>query len=109
MRRWLEQGLYSLYERHLLGQLHDGELPRHVGIILVGNRRFGRRRQIADPHEPYSMGAAKPVHVLNWCPALRIPAVTLRVCSTKTLQRSAQELSGILHANPDQHAHLATA
>src|SRR3546814_20038648 len=108
MRRWLEQGLYSLYERHLLGQLHDGELPRHVGIILDGNRRFGRRRQIADPHELYSMGAAKLDHVLNWCTALGIPAVTLWVCSTKNLQRSAQEVSGILAAIQDKLADLAT-
>src|SRR3546814_7885674 len=74
----------------------------------LGNRRFGRRRQIADPHELYSMGAAKLDHVLNWCTALGIPAVTLWVCSTKNLQRSAQEVSGILAAIQDKLADLAT-
>src|SRR3546814_15311866 len=91
MRRWLEQGLYSLYERHLLGQLHDGELPRHVGIILDGNRRFGRRRQIADPPELYSLGAAKLDPVLKWCTALGIPAVTPRVSSTQRGQASYRD------------------
>src|SRR3546814_6857546 len=54
------------------------------------------------------MGAAKLDHVLNWCTALGIPAVTLWVCSTKNLQRSAQEVSGILAAIQDKLADLAT-
>src|SRR3546814_15687316 len=53
------------------------------------------------------MGAAKLDHVLNWCTALGIPAVTLWVCSTKNLQRSAQEVSGILAAIQDKLADLA--
>lgn len=108
LRRWLKQPLYSLYEHRLLRQLREGELPRHVGIILDGNRRFGRRRQIADPHELYAMGAAKLDDVLNWCCALGIPAVTLWVCSTRNLQRPAQEVSGILSAIQDKLAALAT-
>jgi short-chain Z-isoprenyl diphosphate synthase len=92
----------------LLRQLHQGQMPRHVGIILDGNRRFGRRRQIADPHELYSVGAAKLDHVLNWCSALGIPAVTLWVCSTRNLQRPPQEVSGILAAVQDKLADLAT-
>jgi hypothetical protein len=32
---------YRLYERHLLKQVQNGRMPRHVGIILDGNRRHG--------------------------------------------------------------------
>src|SRR3546814_8474277 len=90
-----------------MAQLRGGRLPRHIGIILDGNRRFGRRRRIADPHELYALGAAKLDHVLHWCTALEIPAVTLWVCSTKNLQRPAEEVSGILAAIQEKLAALA--
>src|SRR3546814_2086105 len=52
------------------------------------------------------MGAAKLDHVLHWCTALGIPAVTLWVCSTKNLQRPAEEVSGILAAIQEKLAAL---
>ena len=33
---------YSLYERRLLSSLDPGQVPRHVGVILDGNRRWAR-------------------------------------------------------------------
>lgn len=94
----LEQILYGLYEHRLLTQIREEPLPRHVGIILDGNRRFGRRHHIADPHALYALGAGKLDDVLNWCIGLAIPAVTLWVCSTKNLQRPPEDISGILAA-----------
>jgi short-chain Z-isoprenyl diphosphate synthase len=113
--RWLFAGtrerikrlLYRLYERRLIQQLHQDTMPRHIGIILDGNRRYGRRRRIADPHELYALGAGKLDDVLNWCIALKIPAVTLWVCSTKNLERPAKEVSGILAAIQEKLSALA--
>jgi hypothetical protein len=31
--------LYWIYERRLLNQIKDRPMPRHIGIILDGNRR----------------------------------------------------------------------
>ena len=45
--------LYWVYEQWLLRQLQQGSMPRHVGIILDGNRRHARRRGIGDPREIY--------------------------------------------------------
>jgi short-chain Z-isoprenyl diphosphate synthase len=108
IRGRIKRVLYRLYERRLLGQLREGPLPQHIGIILDGNRRFGRRRHIADPHALYALGADKLDDVLSWCTSLRIPAVTLWVCSTKNLQRPAEEVSGILAAIEDKLAMLAS-
>ena len=46
--------LYWIYERRLLHQLERGSLPRHVGIILDGNRRHARRRGL-DPAKSINM------------------------------------------------------
>jgi hypothetical protein len=34
--------LYLFYERRLLLQVRRHPMPRHVGLILDGNRRYGR-------------------------------------------------------------------
>jgi hypothetical protein len=63
-RSQLLRFLYWIYERRLLHQLERGSMPRHVGIILDGNRRHGRRRGLGDPREIYQNGADKLNDVL---------------------------------------------
>jgi short-chain Z-isoprenyl diphosphate synthase len=99
--------LYYLYERRLLRQVRERAMPRHVGIILDGNRRHARNRQLTDPRRIYSLGADKLDEVLEWCAGLRIPAVTLWVLSTANLDRPAEEVSGILAAVEAKMAALA--
>jgi short-chain Z-isoprenyl diphosphate synthase len=90
--------LYWIYERRLLDQLKQRPLPRHVGIILDGNRRHARKRGLSDPCEIYQRGAEKLDDIPDWCAELHIPAVTLWVFSTENLKRSQAEVSGILSA-----------
>src|SRR5271166_4263661 len=86
--------LYWIYERRLLDQIRQQQMPRHVGIILDGNRRHARKRGVSDPCEIYQRGAEKLDDILDWCAELRIPAVTLWVFSTENLKRSQAEVSG---------------
>ena len=90
--------LYYFYERRLVRQIGRHPVPRHVGIILDGNRRYARERGVRDPVEAYGLGARKLDDVLEWCAELAIPAVTLWVFSTENLRRSPAEVSGILSA-----------
>jgi short-chain Z-isoprenyl diphosphate synthase len=99
--------LYWIYERRLLHQLQQRPMPRHIGIILDGNRRHARKRGLSDPCEIYQRGADKLDQILNWCAELRIPAVTLWVFSTENLKRSRAEVSGILAAIEAKVAALA--
>ena len=73
-------------------------MPRHVGIILDGNRRHGRAVGISDPRAIYELGAKKLDDVLDWCAALKIAAVTLWVFSPDNLGRPAEEVAGIFSA-----------
>jgi short-chain Z-isoprenyl diphosphate synthase len=99
--------LYWIYERRLLNQLKQGRMPRHIGIILDGNRRHARKRGLSDPCEIYQRGAEKLDDILDWCAELRIPAVTLWVFSTENFKRSQAEVSGILSAIEAKVAALA--
>ncbi|HVC51778.1 MAG TPA: polyprenyl diphosphate synthase [Stellaceae bacterium] len=82
-------------------------LPRHVGIILDGNRRHARRLGITDPRAVYNIGARKLDDVLGWCREMRIPTVTLWVFSPENLRRSTEEVSGIFGAIEAKLAVLA--
>jgi len=99
--------LYRLYERRLLRQIRGGSLPRHVGIILDGNRRHGRSVGITEPKEVYGLGAQKLDEILEWCAELDIPAITLWVFSTENFRRSVEEVSGIFSAIAAKVAALA--
>jgi short-chain Z-isoprenyl diphosphate synthase len=90
--------LYRLYERRLLKEVGTQPMPRHVGIILDGNRRYGLDQGLDDPRQIYEIGARKLDQVLDWCGELRISAVTLWVFSTANLGRAPHEISGILGA-----------
>ena len=90
--------LYWLYESRLRRQIGPHPVPRHVGIILDGNRRYAREHGLADPRAAYDLGADKLDDVLAWCTDLAIPAVTLWVCSIDNLKRPQTEVAGILAA-----------
>jgi short-chain Z-isoprenyl diphosphate synthase len=90
--------LYYLYERRLLGAIRRQPMPRHVGLILDGNRRHGRSRGMTEPEAMYRLGAEKLDDILDWCAELGIPAVTLWVFSTDNFRRPEAEVSGIFAA-----------
>ena len=90
--------LYYLYERLLLRQVRGSDVPRHLGIILDGNRRYALERGVPDIREAYALGAEKLDEVLEWCDETGIRAVSLWVFSTDNFQRPPTEISGILSA-----------
>src|SRR5262249_53720958 len=100
--------LYGLYEQRLLRQVRSLAVPRHVGLILDGNRRYGRQRKVTDPRDVYAVGAKKLDDLLGWCAELGIPAITLWVLSTDNLGRPPEEVSCILAAIEEKMKLLAS-
>jgi short-chain Z-isoprenyl diphosphate synthase len=99
--------IYRLYEQRLLRQVRALPVPRHVGLILDGNRRYGRQQNLRNPREIYAAGANKLDELLGWCAELAIPAITLWVLSTDNLDRRPEEVSGILAAVEEKMRLLA--
>ncbi len=92
--------LYGAYERRLAAALPAGRVPKHVGVILDGNRRWARAAGIgvASGHR---RGADKIEEFLGWCEELRIEVVTLWLLSTDNLSRPESELAPLLHIIED--------
>jgi short-chain Z-isoprenyl diphosphate synthase len=99
--------LYYLYAQRLLRQIRGRRMPRHLGIILDGNRRYALERGVPDLRDAYALGAQKLDEVLEWCAEVRIPAVSLWVFSTDNFRRPATEISGILSALESKLTRLA--
>src|SRR5215472_12450997 len=96
--RWaaMRSLLYYLYAWRLARDVRKRPRPRHVGIILDGNRRHGRAHGITKPRTLYELAADKLDAVLEWCAEFAIPTVTLFVFSTDNFRRPPDEVSGIL-------------
>jgi tritrans,polycis-undecaprenyl-diphosphate synthase [geranylgeranyl-diphosphate specific] len=65
-------------------------MPRHVAIIMDGNRRFAKRRGLP-PYMGHFFGSKKAEKVLEWCLDLGIKNVTTYEFSTENFKRSEEE------------------
>ena len=87
---------YSIYEKHLLAEAATWSLPRHIGIIMDGNRRFAKLLRASDVSFGHQRGAAKLREVLRWCQQIDIPVVTVWALSIDNFRRSKVELDSLL-------------
>ena len=89
--------LYQLYMRRLRGQLVDATHPRHVAMILDGNRRWARLRVGGTTAHGHRAGAEKIVEFLRWCDDVGVGVVTLYLLSTDNLTgRDSDELDELI-------------
>ena len=94
--RMLTSILYRLYERRLQAEIRRERLPRHIGLILDGNRRFARRLGLSDVILGHERGAAKLEEMLEWCKELGVQMITIWILSTENLARPPEELEPLL-------------
>lgn len=87
--------LYAAYERRVSKSLQDRQTPRHVGVILDGNRRFAKARG-AGTEEGHRAGAENIGNFLGWCEDADVEVVTLWLLSTDNLSRPTEELHPLL-------------
>ncbi|GGK80951.1 isoprenyl transferase [Ornithinimicrobium pekingense] len=87
--------VYRAYTSSLRRQLPSDQLPRHIGVMLDGNRRWARERG-AGSAEGHRAGAENIAPFLGWCQEAGVEVVTLWLLSTDNLNRPAAELEPLL-------------
>jgi short-chain Z-isoprenyl diphosphate synthase len=102
----LDDLVYGLYERRLAHELDRTAIPRHVGVILDGNRRWASE-QGSSSSAGHRAGAAKIEEFLGWCDEAGVEVVTLWLLSTDNLGRPAAELQMLLEIIVDAVTDLA--
>jgi short-chain Z-isoprenyl diphosphate synthase len=88
--------VYRLYERRLEARLSGHAVPRHVGVILDGNRRWARMAGLAHVSDGHQKGADHIFELLGWCRQSGVEVVTLWLLSTDNLARPPAELEALL-------------
>ncbi|WP_131103680.1 isoprenyl transferase [Ornithinimicrobium sufpigmenti] len=100
--------VYKAYTSSLRRNLPPESLPRHVGVMLDGNRRWARQRG-AGSAEGHRAGAENIAPFLGWCEESGIEVVTLWLLSTDNLNRPTAELEPLLRIIEQVVADLAAA
>ena len=73
----------------------SNNVPRHVGIILDGNRRFAQKLMLK-PWQGHEWGAKKVEKVLDWCKELNIKELTLYAFSIENFNRPKEEFDYLM-------------
>ena len=94
-KRGLRSVLYPAYEARVVRRLPADRLPKHVGVMLDGNRRWARAVG-ADTAHGHRAGAANIEPLLGWCEEIGVEVVTLWLLSTDNLNRPPAELEPLL-------------
>ena len=87
--------LYPAYEARMVKALPQDRLPKHIGVMLDGNRRWAKAVG-TDTAQGHRAGAANIEPLLGWCEETGIEVVTLWLLSTDNLNRPAAELEALL-------------
>ena len=98
-RSIIKSALYPIYERRLVSKLDLSRTPRHIGVILDGNRRWAKENPSksgdTSSSRGHRAGAGKIIELLTWCEETSIDVVTLWLLSSDNLKRSAVELESL--------------
>lgn len=92
----IKRPFYALYLRRLRAKAAEWRRPRHLGLIMDGNRRFARSIGMLDSAHGHRAGAAKLQEVLDWCYQAEIGVVTVWCFSLENFQRSTAEVESLL-------------
>ena len=67
------------------------KVPKHIAIILDGNRRFAKKLGL-QPWKGHEFGSRKLEELFNWCIELGIKELTLYAFSTENFKRARKEV-----------------
>jgi tritrans,polycis-undecaprenyl-diphosphate synthase [geranylgeranyl-diphosphate specific] len=103
----ISRGLQRAKEERLKKLVLANPVPRHVAIIMDGNRRFateeGRR-----PIEGHLAGKDKLEDVLEWCVDLGIHVLTVYAFSTENFKRSEEEVNTLMELFEENFLKIAS-
>ena len=93
-RRFLSP-VYKVYEKRLERQIKRGQVPKHLAVIMDGNRRYAENLGIL-PHEGHIKGKSTLENLSDWCRHLGIRYLTVYAFSLENFDRDEKELSPLM-------------
>jgi undecaprenyl diphosphate synthase len=75
--------------------IDPSRVPRHIAVIMDGNRRYGRRCRGSATSGHYD-GSRKLLQVAKWCIAERVQVLTVYAFSTENWNRDPSEVAALM-------------
>ena len=93
-RRFLSP-VYKIYEKRLERQIRKSPVPKHLAVIMDGNRRYAEDLGIL-PHEGHIEGKSTLENLSDWCRNLNIKYLTVYAFSLENFDRDEKELGPLM-------------
>ena len=91
-----ENIIYKLYDWYISKDLDPNKMPKHVAIIMDGNRRYAKLQRKKDVLKGHEIGADILENVLDWSIELGIEIITAYAFSTENFNRPKDEVEGLM-------------
>ncbi|QYX77763.1 isoprenyl transferase [Streptomyces akebiae] len=98
--------LVKVYARRVEGHLDHAQVPKHIGVIVDGSRRWAKAAG-STTVQGHQAGANKIEEFLGWCTETDVKVVTLWLLSTDNFNRPKEELVPLLGIIEDTVRSLA--
>ena len=92
-----ENILYRIYEWYISRDLKPEKMPKHVAIIMDGNRRYSKIQGNMDVVKGHEIGVDTLEKVLDWSIELGIEIITAYAFSTENFNRPQHEVEGLMN------------
>ncbi|KAI1294855.1 Dehydrodolichyl diphosphate synthase complex subunit DHDDS [Halotydeus destructor] len=92
---WFEDTKRTWLDSLVINILKTGEIPKHVAIIMDGNRRYAKQLQL-DSIEGHSKGCDSLIKILGWLNDLGTTEVTVYAFSIENFKRPKDEVDGLM-------------
>lgn len=88
--------VYKVYEWYISRNLKSENMPKHIAIIMDGNRRYSKLMGNMDAVDGHRRGVTTLEKVLDWSIELGIEIVTAYAFSTENFKRPSNEVEGLM-------------
>ena len=92
-----ENFLYRIYEWYISRGLNPEKMPKHIALIMDGNRRFSKLQGNIDVVKGHEIGVDTLEKVLDWSIELGIEIITAYAFSTENFNRPQHEVEGLMN------------
>ena len=86
---------------------NNNKVPKHLGIIIDGNRRFSKILMMK-PWMGHELGARKVEKLLDWCKELDIKELTVYAFSIENFDRPKEEFDFLMNLFRKEFTDLLT-
>ena len=87
---------YGQYELRLEREVRQGKIPKHVAVIMDGNRRYADETLHGDAKQGHMKGKDKLEELLEWCMELNVKILTVYAFSTENFSRKEDEVEFLM-------------